>query len=145
MRERLKEAAEEVFEELGPGWSESIYHRALERELSARQIPFHSEGTIPVMYKGAPVGRRRPDLFIVPEVGNTIIVELKAGSKSGSAQLMQYLDLTEADLNLGKIRGGAVIRFNEEVEYEFVELGPEPNPDDRDEDVGSAAWPEPED
>ena len=121
---------------LGAGWSESIYHRALERELSERQIPFHSEGTIPVMYRGAPVGRRRPDLFIVPEVGGTVIVELKAGSNSGSAQLAQYLDMTEDDANLGYIRGGAVIRFNEEVEYEFTELGPEPNPDDRNMDTG---------
>lgn len=140
MRELLLEAAEEVFDELGAGWSESIYHRALERELSARQVPFHSEGTIPVMYKGAPVGRRRPDLFLVPEDGGTVVVELKAGSKSGSAQLAQYLDMTEDDANLGYIRGGAVIRFNEEVEYEFIELGPEPNPDD----FCSAAWPEPE-
>jgi len=132
MRERLEQAAQEVFDELGAGWSESVYHRALERELSERQIPFHSEGTIPVMYKGAPVGRRRPDLFVVPDVGDTIVVELKAASNSGSAQLAQYLDMTEADQNLGVIRGGAVIRFNEELEYEFIELGPKPNPDDRD-------------
>lgn len=130
MRERLREAAEEVFDELGAGWSESIYHRALERELSERQIPFNSETTIPVMYKGAPVGRRRPDLILVPELGGKIIVELKAGSRSGSDQLSEYLDLTEKDLNLGNIRGGVVIRFNDEIEYEFTELGPEPNPDD---------------
>lgn len=122
MRDRLEEAAQEVFDTLGPGWSESIYHRALERELSERQIPFHSEGTIPVMYKGAPVGRRRPDLFIVPEVGDTIIVELKAGSNGGTAQLMQYLAMTDSDENLGEIRGGAVIRFNDELDYEFREL-----------------------
>jgi len=143
MRERLLEAAEEVFEELGPGFTESVYHRALERELSERQIPFHSEGTILIMYKGAPVGRRRPDLFIVPDLGGTIIVELKAGSKSGTGQLAQYLDMTEQSSDLGYIRGGAVIRFNEEVEYEFIELGPEPNPDDR--DVDSEQRPESED
>jgi GxxExxY protein len=145
MRERLLDAAEEVFENLGPGWSESVYHRAFERELSQRQIPFHSEGTIPVMYKGAPVGRRRPDLFIVPELGGTIVVELKAGSKGGSAQLAQYLDMGEADKNLGEVRGGCVIRFNEEVEYEFIELGPEPNPTDIDRNVDSEQRPESED
>ena len=130
MRNKLEEAAQEVFDQLGSGWTESIYHRALERELSERSIPFHSEGTIPVMYKGAPVGRRRPDLFIVPENQATVIVELKAGSNSGNDQLMQYLDMTEADANLGEIRGGAIIKFNEELEFVFVELGPEPNPDD---------------
>ncbi len=130
MRERLKEAAEEVHETLGSGFTESVYHRALERELSERQVPFHSEGTIPIMYKGAPVGRRRPDLFIVPEEGSTIVVELKAGSSSGKTQLNQYLDMTEADNNLGEIRGGAVIRFNSELEFEFVELDEDSEIDD---------------
>jgi len=130
MRERLEEASEEVFSELGAGWSESVYHRALERELSERGIPMSSEGPISVIYKGTPVGRRRPDIFIPTDDG-LIIVELKAGSNSGRAQLDEYLGITEKDKNLGEIRGGAVIRFNEEVEYEFIELGPEPNPTDR--------------
>lgn len=130
MRAKLEEAAQAVLDELGSGWSESIYHRSLERELSERGIPFHSEGTIPVLYKGAPVGRRRPDLFLLADNGDTVIVELKAGSSSGSAQLKQYLDLTEGSEDLGYIRGGALIQFNDEVEMEFIELGPEPNPDD---------------
>ena len=130
MKKLLKEAAEEVHETLGSGFTESVYHRALERELSERQVPFHSEGTIPIMYKGAPVGRRRPDLFIVPEEGSTIVVELKAGSSSGKTQLNQYLDMTEADNNLGEIRGGAVIRFNSELEFEFVELDEDSEIDD---------------
>lgn len=130
MRERIEEAAQEVLDELGPGWSESIYHRALERELASRGIAFHSEGTIPVMYKGAPVGRRRPDLFLLGENGDTVIVELKAGSNAGWAQLEQYLDLTEVSDDLGYIRGGALIQFNNELSFEFVELGPKPNPDD---------------
>jgi GxxExxY protein len=131
MRNELQDAAEEVLSELGPGFTESVYHRSLERELSERGIPFHSEGTISVYYKGAPVGRRRPDLFLVPEEGGKIVVELKAGSTSGSDQLMQYLNMVEANDDLGYIRGGAVVRFNEELEYEFCELGPEVNPDDR--------------
>lgn len=130
MRERLEAAAQEVHDRLGPGWSESIYHRALERELSERGVSFHSEGTIPVLYKGAPVGRRRPDLFVLGEDGETIIVELKSDSSSGWFQLEQYLDLTEASEDLGYIRGGALIQFNNELSVEFVELGPETNPDD---------------
>lgn len=109
----------EVFSELGSGWSESIYHRALERELSERGIPFHSEGTIPVMYKGAPVGRRRPDLFIVSSDG-TYVVELKAGSKSGDAQLEQYLHMVNDDNNIGTILGGIIIKFNEECEFYYI-------------------------
>lgn len=122
--DELKAAAEEVHDELGAGFTESVYHSALQRELSERQIPFHSEATIPVMYKGAPVGRRRPDLFIVTDYG-LVVVELKAGSSSGDAQLKQYLGMTTADENLGEIIGGAVIRFNEELEYDYTVINDE--------------------
>jgi len=43
--EELKAAAETVHDELGAGFTESVYHSALQRELSERQIPFHSEAT----------------------------------------------------------------------------------------------------
>jgi GxxExxY protein len=122
MRQKLFEAADTVHSELGSGFTESVYHSALQRELSERGIPFHSEGTIPVMYKGAPVGRRRPDLFIVTEYG-LLVVELKANSSSGEAQLDQYLGMTTDDDNLGEIVGGIVIRFNEELEYEYTGIG----------------------
>jgi GxxExxY protein len=130
MRKRLKEAADRVQKEMGAGWSESIYHSSLERELSERGIAFHSEGTIPVMYKGVPVGRRRPDMFLPTDEG-LITVELKAGSSTGRAQLLQYLQMVDVDHNFPDLRGGAVIRFNETVEFEFIELGPDGNPDDR--------------
>jgi len=109
--EKIIDAVDEISNELGPGFSESIYHRALERELSERGIPFHSEGTISVMYKGAPVGRRRPDLFIVRD-GGVIILELKA-SGSGRNQLEQYIDLVSVDDNFGELLGGAVVNFGD--------------------------------
>lgn len=118
MREKLREAAQEVHDRLGSGFTESVYHKALSRELSERAIAHHSEGTIPVMYKGAPVGRRRPDMFVITEYG-ALVVELKAGSSSGEEQLLQYLDMTVDDDNIGEILGGVVIRFNEEMEYEY--------------------------
>lgn len=122
MREKLEEAAQEVHDELGTQWTESIYHRSFERELSERGIAFSSEGTISVMYKGSPVGRRRPDLFVTDENGDTIIVELKADNSGGWAQLEQYIGLTESSADLGTISGGALIKFNNELEFEFVEL-----------------------
>jgi GxxExxY protein len=106
--------AEEVHEELGSGWTESIFHRAMEAELSSSGISFTSEGTIPVFYKGKPVGRRRPDLFVDGEDG-TIIVELKSSSKSGEAQLCNYQDILHEDTNFD-ISGGVLIQFNEELE-----------------------------
>lgn len=120
MQDKLRDAASTVHYELGEGFSESVYHSAFARELSERGIPFHSEGTISVFYKGAPVGRRRPDLFIISDDG-LVVVELKAGSSSGEAQLQQYLDLTTASTDLGNISGGAVIRFNDKLEFEYFD------------------------
>jgi GxxExxY protein len=125
MRRVLKESAKAVHGELGKGWSETIYHSALQRELSESGVAHHSEGTLPVMYRGAPVGRRRPDMFLVAENGDTLIVEMKAGSSSGKDQLIQYLNLATTDDNYEHIIGGAVIRFNEELEFEYAQVSAE--------------------
>lgn len=110
----LTSAAEEVHNHLGAGHTESTYHRSLERELSERGVSFSSEGTVPIFYKGSPVGRRRPDMFVYCDEG-TVIVELKAGSTSGEEQLLDYVRLLEDDENYDVIEG-VVIRFNEDVE-----------------------------
>ncbi len=107
-------SAEEVHEILGVGHSETTYHRAMERELSERGIPFSSEGTIPIFYKGSPVGRRRPDLFVESDDG-TVIVELKAGSRAGEDQLLDYQAILGDDSNFD-IAGGVLIRFNDDLE-----------------------------
>lgn len=120
MMEELLEAASRVHDELGGGFTETVYHSALERELSERGVAFHSDETIPVMYRGAPVGQRRPDFLLVGDDG-LIVVELKAGSTSGTAQLSQYIGMTTHDDNLGEIIGGAVIRFNDDLDYECFE------------------------
>lgn len=41
---------------LGSGFSESIYHRAMEVELSCSGIEFVSELSVPVVYRGITVG-----------------------------------------------------------------------------------------
>lgn len=110
----LIESAERVFEELGPGWTESIYHRAMEVELSRNGIEFSSESTIPVMYRGKSVGRRRPDM-LVESANGTIIIELKAGSSSGENQLFDYHNILSDDSNYD-ISGAMLIRFNDELE-----------------------------
>jgi GxxExxY protein len=108
------EAANEVHDELGSKHTEATYHRALERELSERGIGFSSEGTITIHYKGVPVGKRRPDMFIDGEDG-TVVVELKANSNTGEEQLLDYKNILDDDSNFD-ISAGMLIRFNDEVE-----------------------------
>lgn len=111
--DRVISAAEEVHKHLGEGHTESTYHSALGNELSNRQISFTSEGTIPILYKGNPVGKRRPDIFIT-DSDETIVVELKAGSDRGESQMLNYVDILEGDKNFD-ISGGLLLQFNDDL------------------------------
>ncbi len=73
MIDLIKKCAQEVFNELGGGWSERIYHNALLSELRRRGVPYETEATTPVRYKNENIGFVRLDIL----VDQTIIVELK--------------------------------------------------------------------
>ncbi len=93
-------AAIEVHQVLGPGLLESLYERALCRELTLREIPHECQVNLPVRYKGELIeGSLRLDLV----VANTLVVELKAADKLlpiHEAQLLSYLRLSELPVGL---------------------------------------------
>ena len=65
----------EVFNELGPGLLESVYEKALRRELELRGLGVESQVPVTIIYKGASVGS---DLRLDIIVENTLIIELKS-------------------------------------------------------------------
>lgn len=88
----------EVYNALGPGFREESYRQALTRELTAREITFDTERSIPVFYCGSQVDTYRLDLI----VEDLIIAELKAVAELHprfEAQLLSYL--RAANLELG--------------------------------------------
>jgi GxxExxY protein len=90
-------AAMEVHKVLGPGFLESVYQLALEKELRLRNIAFQHQVELPVWYKGDLVGIYKADLII----DNKIIVEIKGISKlnaSHQAQALHYLAATGLEL-----------------------------------------------
>lgn len=92
-------AAMEIHSELGPGFLESVYHRALAHELSLRQIPYREQAILAVEYKNNNVGEFRAD-FLIDE---TVVVELKATkrfSEINEAQLINYLKCTDYRVGL---------------------------------------------
>jgi GxxExxY protein len=95
----------EVHRWLGPGLLESAYRACLQKELRAQGVPFDSEVSIPVIYRGEPVDcRYRIDFWFADE----LIVELKSVENLlpvHSAQLLTYLRLTGA-------KQGLLINFN---------------------------------
>lgn len=107
LAEKVIGAAIEVHRELGAGFQETTYHRALMIELELLGIPYKSETPVSLEYKGHTIGEGRIDLFIA----NQLIVELKsavANPKQYRKQVLSYLKATG-------MRLGLVINFEVEV------------------------------
>ncbi len=77
-----------------PGLEKTFTKECLEKELSARRIPFDSQVYVPVYYKGEQLTKFfKPDLLVAGE----IVVELKAVQQlvpEHEAQLLNYLKAT---------------------------------------------------
>ena len=89
----IEEMVKEVYSELGPGYSERVYHNAVEVILRERHIQYESERHILVRFRGHVVGQLRADIII----DDTTIVELKsirALTDGMELQAQKYLDLT---------------------------------------------------
>jgi len=67
-------AAVQVHQALGPGFLESVYEEALCIELDFRGIRYERQKSVPLSYRGQPVGEHRLDLL----VERVLVVELKA-------------------------------------------------------------------
>ncbi len=89
----------EVHKELGHGFLEAVYQKALGREFSLQRIPNKAQPIIDILYKGVLLEKKyQPDFICYDEV----IIEIKAISAlSGveDAQLINYLKAT--GLNVG--------------------------------------------
>lgn len=87
-----------VHSELGNGFQEVIYQRALEIEMADNGIDFSREYEMPVYYKKQQIGTRRVDFL----VEGTIAVELKAIVQMEDVHLAQAINYLEAyDLEIG--------------------------------------------
>lgn len=53
-----------VHRELGPGFSEKVYVRAICLELTANGVPFETEKRFDVRYRGAVIGHLRLDVIV---------------------------------------------------------------------------------
>jgi GxxExxY protein len=97
----------EVHRHLGPGQLESVYERALAKELGYRGIAHACQVPITAHYKGDPVGEFFADIV----VENEVILELKSVAKILPVHRMQVLSYLRAT----GLRLGLVINFNAPV------------------------------
>ena len=105
----VRGAAMEVYNFFGPGLLESVYEKALVRELELRGLDVKTQLPVPIVYKDAVVG---DELRIDILVENELIVELKSVEEFKPVyykQLRTYLKLLNKDV-------GLLINFGE---YDF--------------------------
>jgi hypothetical protein len=102
----------EVYNELGYGFLESVYHRSLVLALKSVGLNVSSKVPIPVWFRGTRVGRFEADIL----VEGCVLLELKAArmlDSSHRAQLLNYLRATE-------IEAGLLLNFGEKPEFKRV-------------------------
>ena len=105
----VRGAAMEVYNYFGPGLLESVYEKALVRELELRGFDVKTQLPVPIEYKGAVVG---DELRIDVLVEDELIVELKSVEEFKPVyykQLRTYLKLLNKEV-------GLLINFGE---YDF--------------------------
>jgi GxxExxY protein len=84
--------AMEVHRQMGNGFQEVIYQRALEIEMNLQGLSFTRELEMPLFYKGTQIGTRRVD-FLVEGI---VSVELKALINLEDVHLAQAINYLEA-------------------------------------------------
>jgi GxxExxY protein len=99
LTEKIIAAFYQVYNTLGWGFLEKVYHFALLHELRKRGIEVETQAKIDVFYDGLLVGEYYADLL----VENLVIVELKTAEQLTSAheaQLLNYLKATPIEVRL---------------------------------------------
>lgn len=99
LTERVIGAFYDVANELGNGFLESVYQRAMLVRLKELGINAQAEMVVPVWYHGQQVGDFRADVI----VEGKLLLELKAAEKLVSgheAQTIHYLKATEFEVAL---------------------------------------------
>jgi GxxExxY protein len=99
LTERIIRCFYDVYNELGFGFFESVYHESLMIALKQRGLAVQSRVKIPVFFRGVEVGLYEADLFVEQRV----VLELKALdslSNAHESQLLNYLKATELEVGL---------------------------------------------
>ncbi len=105
-------AAMEVYNQLGPGFTEAIYQEALELELTLREIPFHPQEHLSVDYKGHTLRHHFVADVLCYE---TVLVELKALTELSGHERAQILNYLKAS----GLKVGLLVNFGHKDKLEW--------------------------
>lgn len=106
-----------VYNELGYGFVESVYKRALAVELQARGIAFEREVMFTVYYLGVDVGDYRADLVVEGKV----IVEVKIAERLAPVHEVQVVNYLRA----ANIPVGLLLNYGPQPTFRRLVLSPD--------------------
>jgi GxxExxY protein len=89
----------EIFKQLGSGYQEKYYQRAIALELKKHSLRYQEQVSVPLQYKGDKIGNYFLDFLI----GGKIILEIKKSkhfSKKNIEQIYAYLKATGLRLGI---------------------------------------------
>jgi GxxExxY protein len=110
--DKILKAFYTVYNELGPGFLESVYEKAMILVLSESKLKIESQKQLSVFFRNTIIGEFKPDLI----VNERVIVELKAVKTiipEHEAQLINYLKVT-------KIEVGLLLNFGDKPEFKRI-------------------------
>jgi GxxExxY protein len=108
---KILEASFEVSRELGAGFLESVYEKALLVALQQKGINAVARVPLQVRFRGVTVGKFYADILVEEKV----VVELKAVSRilpEHKAQVINYLKATGIEIGLLLNFGNAKLEYN---------------------------------
>lgn len=97
--------AKEIYNTLGRGYPECVYHRAFEHELRLAGIKYESEKIIPITYKDVQVGYGRADIVL-----DNLILEFKSNVSPPKLSEMEQINHYMRHLDIKK---GIIINFGQ--------------------------------
>lgn len=109
---RVNNCAIEVYNSLGNGFQENIYHHALAIEMQLQDLEFLRNHEMTIFYKGYEVGTRVVDFF----VENRIIIEVEAHitmEEPEIAQVIKFLNSHEIDYGILVNFGAECLQFEQ--------------------------------
>ena len=97
MEGELREFVDTIYKDLGPGYNECVYHKAMEVMLRAQGVQYESERIVPIVFQGHTIGNVRSDIIVEGQV----VLEFKsvrALTDAAALQTRNYLRLTGLSL-----------------------------------------------
>ena len=88
LTEKILSACFEVSNELGSGFLESVYEKALLIALREKGLQAQSQSPLTVMFRGQTVGEFYPDIIVEEKV----LIELKSVKTLGTEPLAQVMN-----------------------------------------------------